>query len=67
MDVASLFTLAMGMTPPWKVVEVKFDEGRRRLDLRVDFPVWEPIWLRGMWRSRPGARRRRSRSGVGRR
>jgi transposase len=39
MDVASLFTLAMGMTPPWKVVEVKFDEGRRRLDLRVDFPA----------------------------
>lgn len=38
MDVASLFTLALGVGKPWSVVDVKFDEKQRRLDLRMDFP-----------------------------
>jgi transposase len=33
-----LFQQALGLEEPWKVVDVKFDPGRRRLDLRIDFP-----------------------------
>lgn len=32
-----LFQQALGLEEPWEVIEVKFDAGRRRLDLRVDF------------------------------
>jgi site-specific recombinase XerD len=32
-----LFRQALGLEEPWEVVEVKFDAGRRRLDLRIDF------------------------------
>ena len=37
MDVNALFTQALGMVNPWKVVELKFDAGSKRLDIRVDF------------------------------
>jgi transposase len=33
-----LFQRALGLEPPWEVVEDKFDAEQRRLDLRVDFP-----------------------------
>ena len=32
-----LFQRALGLEPPWEVVEDKFDAEHRRLDLRVDF------------------------------
>ena len=32
-----LFQQALGLGEPWEVVDVQFDPGRRRLDLRVDF------------------------------
>jgi transposase len=32
-----LFQRALGLEEPWRVVDVKFDEGQRRLDLRIDF------------------------------
>ena len=37
MDVNALFTQALGMVNPWKVVELKFDAEKKRLDIRVDF------------------------------
>ena len=33
-----LFQRALGLEEPWEVVDVKFDAGARRLDLRIDFP-----------------------------
>ena len=33
-----LFQRALGLEEPWEVADVKFDAGRRRLDLRIDFP-----------------------------
>jgi transposase len=33
-----LFQRALGLEEPWKVVDVQFDAGNRRLDLRIDFP-----------------------------
>jgi transposase len=33
-----LFQRALGLEEPWQVVDVGFDAGRRRLDLRIDFP-----------------------------
>lgn len=38
MDMNVLFTMALGLQPPWKVVSLEFDASRSRLDLRVDFP-----------------------------
>ncbi len=35
---ADLFQQALGLEEPWEVVEVSFDVGQRRLDLRIDFP-----------------------------
>jgi transposase len=32
-----LFQRALGLEPPWEVVEDEFDAGHKRLDLRVDF------------------------------
>lgn len=32
-----LFQLALGMTPPWKVVDAKFDVEKKRLDISIDF------------------------------
>ena len=32
-----LFQRALGLEEPWQVVDVEFDAGRRRLDLRIDF------------------------------
>jgi transposase len=33
-----LFTLALGLVPPWKVNDVWFTAEERRLDLQVNFP-----------------------------
>src|SRR5512144_2135577 len=33
-----LFQRALGLQEPWRVVDVEFDAGERRLDLRIDFP-----------------------------
>jgi transposase len=33
-----LFQRALGLEEPWQVVDVEFDAGTRRLDLRIDFP-----------------------------
>ena len=32
-----LFSRALGLQEPWRVVETSFDAGQRRLDLRLDF------------------------------
>ena len=37
MDVNGLFTQALGMVSPWKVVELKFDAQSKRLDIQVNF------------------------------
>ncbi len=37
MDDLVLFQAALGLVEPWKVVDVRFDSERRRLDLRIDF------------------------------
>ena len=36
MDELTLFTLALGLTKPWKVVDIKFSKESGRLDLRID-------------------------------
>lgn len=38
MDVNALFTLALGITEPWRVVELVFSAEGRRLDIGLDFP-----------------------------
>ena len=38
MDEHGLFTLALGLTPPWEVVRIEFDVELKRLDLFLDFP-----------------------------
>jgi transposase len=37
MDTNPLFTIALGLSSPWKVVRTTFDADRKRLDLEVDF------------------------------
>jgi len=37
MDEYSLFTIALGLKKPWKVVDIKFSKDRGRLDLKIDF------------------------------
>jgi transposase len=37
MDELSLFTLALGLSKPWQVVEIQFSKEDGRLDLRIDF------------------------------
>ena len=32
-----LFQLAMGLTPPWQVMQCTFDKGQGRLDISIDF------------------------------
>ncbi len=39
MDERGLFTMALGLTPPWEVVDIDFDAERHRLDLYLDFPA----------------------------
>lgn len=39
MQESGLFTAALGLTPPWRVVRVDFDQQRAQLDLRLDFPT----------------------------
>lgn len=34
-----LFTRALGLAGPWRVVGIDFDEAERRLELRLDFPA----------------------------
>jgi transposase len=38
MDELALFTLALGLSKPWQVAEVKFSKEEGRLDLWLDFP-----------------------------
>jgi transposase len=38
MDESGLFTMALGLTPPWRVSQVEFDPEQTRLDLYLDFP-----------------------------
>jgi hypothetical protein len=38
MDELSLFTLALGLSKPWQVVDIRFSKEEGRLDLRIDFP-----------------------------
>ncbi len=33
-----IFQQALGLTPPWRVVESKFDAANNRLELYLDFP-----------------------------
>lgn len=37
MDTNPLFTAALGLIPPWKVVDTRFKAEQHRLDLQVDF------------------------------
>lgn len=37
MDESGLFTVALGLTSPWRVTRVEFDERNSRLDLFLDF------------------------------
>jgi transposase len=37
MNQTQLFSLALGLTPPWEVTEVKLDQLGRRLDIWIDF------------------------------
>jgi len=37
MDELALFSLALGLTKPWQVVDLKFSKEEGRLDLRIDF------------------------------
>ncbi|MDW7761697.1 MAG: ISL3 family transposase [Acidobacteriota bacterium] len=37
MNELSLFTLALGLTDPWQVSDIKFSKEEGRLDLRIDF------------------------------
>jgi len=38
MDELTLFTLALGLSEPWQVVDIQFSKEAGRLDLRIDFP-----------------------------
>lgn len=39
MEQGQLFTLALGLVPPWMVVDVNFKVEAWRLDLHIDFPM----------------------------
>lgn len=35
---AQLFSLALGLVPPWRVDQMRFSVEEKRLDLYIDFP-----------------------------
>ena len=37
-----LFQLALGLVPPWMVVDAKFDADKKRLDIEIDFKTGVP-------------------------
>ena len=37
MDATQLFTMALGLTPPWSVTTINFDEDAKRVDIYLDF------------------------------
>jgi transposase len=37
MDTNPLFTMALGLVPPWKVTETRLDPAQQRLDLRIGY------------------------------
>jgi transposase len=37
MDTNTLFTMALGLQPPWEVKHLQFDEEAKRLDITIDF------------------------------
>lgn len=39
MDPSTLFTLALGLTPPWEVWNIRFSPEKRRLDISIGFPL----------------------------
>ena len=42
---ASLFTMALGLQPPWEVVEVAFDPDAGRIDFQVAFAPGSALCL----------------------
>ena len=38
MDYQTLFTAALGLTPPWEVQDIKFSQSQNRMDIWVGFP-----------------------------
>ena len=38
MNTESLFTAALGLTPPWQVLDIQFDPEKGRIDFKVGFP-----------------------------
>jgi len=38
MDYQTLFATALGLTPPWQVLDIKFSKPKNRLDVWVGFP-----------------------------
>ena len=47
MDQNQLFTLALGLSSPWKIVSVEFDPLKKRLDLLIDFAPGSKFRLGG--------------------
>ncbi|MBF0165831.1 MAG: ISL3 family transposase [Magnetococcales bacterium] len=39
MDPSTLFTLALGLTPPWEVWSIRFSPEKHRLDISIGFPL----------------------------
>ena len=38
MNELTLFTMALGLSDPWQVVDIRFSQEEGRLDLKIDFP-----------------------------
>ncbi|MDZ7826846.1 MAG: hypothetical protein U5R48_13560 [Gammaproteobacteria bacterium] len=45
----SLFTAALGLAPPWKVLDIDFDETAKRIDFRGRLRPGQPLRLPGLW------------------
>lgn len=39
MDYRSLFAAALGLTPPWQVLDIQFSADQNRLDIWVGYPT----------------------------
>ena len=64
MEQGQLFTLALGLVPPWMVVDVNFKLEAKRLDLHIDFPKGIRFACPSVVRNAPYTTARRKCGGI---
>lgn len=62
MNTESLFTAALGLMPPWQVLDIQFDPEKGRIDFKVGFPSGSKFTCPGCGEADQGVHDTRSRT-----